>query len=191
MAASALALASAYLIGMVPTALVVGRRSGVDPSVSGSGNPGASNVFRLAGRRAGLVTLVGDVLKGGLAGGLGAVVGGRTLALASGCAAVVGHVFPVTRGFRGGKGVATAAGVCAPLFPVPAAAAGATWAAVFAATRTASLASFSGAAILPIIAVVAGYPTWEVATLLALAALVIVRHRANLARLRRGEELRS
>jgi acyl phosphate:glycerol-3-phosphate acyltransferase len=189
MAVFALVVAGAYLLGTVPTAIHVGRRAGFDPSAAGSGNPGASNAFRLGGRRAGAVTLAGDVVKGALAVGVGALVDGRDLALAAGCAAVVGHVFPVTRRFRGGKGVATAAGVCAPLFPVPTAVAALAWAVAWALWRIASIASFSGVVLLPIISVVAGYPAREVATLLALAALVIVRHRGNLARLRHGGEL--
>src|SRR5689334_17894800 len=99
----------AYLAGMFPTARLVGGRTGHDPTHEGSGNPGASNVYRLAGRRAGAMVFLGDFAKGALAAGVGLAVGGRALGLACGAAAVAGHIAPVTRRFRGGKGVATAA----------------------------------------------------------------------------------
>src|SRR5881227_4428176 len=93
-------LALSYLLGTFPTALIVARLAGHDPTKEGSGNPGASNVYRLAGARAGLAVLRGDAAKGAAATGVGRAVGGPPLALACGIADVVGHVFPVFRGFR-------------------------------------------------------------------------------------------
>ena len=100
----------AYLLGTFPTAIVVGRRVGRDPTAEGSGNPGASNTFRTMGRRAGATVLVGDVAKGALAAALGLLSGNRAVGVAGGLAAVLGHVAPATRRFRGGKGVATGRG---------------------------------------------------------------------------------
>src|SRR4051794_404859 len=108
-------VALAYFAGTFPTAALATRRTGHDPAQEGSGNPGASNVYRLAGRRAGAIVFGGDLLKGALAALAGLAAGGRALGLACGIAAVIGHIFPVTRRFRGGKGVATAAGMAVVL----------------------------------------------------------------------------
>lgn len=182
------AASAAYLIGTLPSAQVVGRRRGVDPTASGSGNPGASNVYRLLGRRAGAAVLAGDLLKGLLPTGLALALVGRPLAAACGVAAVVGHVLPATRGFRGGKGVATAGGAALVLWP----GVGLVLLVVFvAATRLAGVAavgSLSMAVGLPIGVVATARPGLEVAAAVALSALVVVRHRDNIARLRRGEE---
>ena len=107
----------AYLLGTFPTAILVGRREGRDPTQEGSGNPGASNTFRTMGRRAGTIVLLGDVAKGALAAGVGLASGNRAVGVACGLAAVLGHVYPATRRFRGGKGVATGAGMALVLLP--------------------------------------------------------------------------
>src|SRR5919109_613291 len=117
MASDAAVLLVSYVLGTFPTASLVGRAYGLDPTRQGSGNPGATNVYRLAGRRAAVLVFAGDFLKGVAAVALGAAVGDRTLALAFGAAAVVGHCYPATRRFRGGKGVATGAGLVASVFP--------------------------------------------------------------------------
>ena len=110
----------AYLLGTFPTAILVGRREGRDLTQEGSGNPGASNTYRTLGRRAGATVLLGDASKGALAAGMGLATGNRAVGVACGLAAVLGHVAPVTRRFRGGKGVATGAGAIVLLLPVPA-----------------------------------------------------------------------
>ena len=84
----------AYLLGTFPTAILVGRREGRDPTQEGSGNPGASNTFRTMGRRAGAIVLLGDVAKGALAAGVGLATGNRAVGVACGLAAVLGHVSP-------------------------------------------------------------------------------------------------
>jgi glycerol-3-phosphate acyltransferase PlsY len=183
-----LVVVPAYALGTFPTAALVGRRTGVDPTRAGSGNPGASNTFRTAGRRAGAVVLAGDLGKGALATAAGAALGGRPVAVACAVAAVLGHVAPVQRGLRGGKGVATAAGAALVLHPLPALVLAGVWAGVARATRRASLASLAIAAGLPIAAALAGAPAGEVTALTAMAALVVVRHRDNIVRLARGEE---
>src|SRR5207249_3926010 len=116
--ADALLAVPAYFLGTFPAAQVVSQRAGRDPTREGSRNPGASNVYRLAGRRAGLAVFAGDLAKGLVAAGVGLAVGGRPLGMLCGAAAVLGHVFPVTRGFRGGRGVATAGGLALVLFPL-------------------------------------------------------------------------
>jgi len=178
----------AYLLGTIPTAILVGRREGRDPTQEGSGNPGASNTFRTMGRRAGAIVLLGDVAKGALAAGLGLATGNRAIGVACGLAAVLGHVAPATRGFRGGKGVATGAGMALVLLPVPTLVLAVVWAVTVRVTGAASAGSVVVAVGFPVGAVLAGRPAGEVAAFAACGVLVVARHRDNLDRLRRGEE---
>ena len=178
----------AYLLGTFPTALLVGRREGRDPTKEGSGNPGASNALRTMGRRAGALVLLGDLGKGLLAAGAGWALAGRGIGVACGLVAVVGHVFPATRGFRGGKGVATGAGMAMVLLPLPSLALGALWGAVVGVTKVSALGSMAVAVGLPVAALAVGRPGGEVAALVACSALVLLRHRDNVSRLRRGDE---
>ena len=178
-----LVLSAAYLIGTLPTALLVGRRAGFDPTRAGSGNPGTSNVYRLGGRRAGAIVLAGDAGKGVLAAGIGLAAGGRPLALAAGIAAVVGHVLPATRPSRGGKGVAAALGVVLVLEPWLGLIAVLVWAAVVAVSRTAALGSLAMMATVVVGVVLAGRPPWEILGVAGIAFVVVVRHRGNLTRL--------
>jgi glycerol-3-phosphate acyltransferase PlsY len=178
----------AYLLGTFPTAILVGRQAGRDPTQEGSGNPGASNAYRMMGRRAGAIVLLGDLCKGAIAAGAGLATGNRAIGVACGLAAVVGHVLPATRGFRGGKGVATAAGSTLVLLPLPALALAAIWVVVAKLTGMASVASILIAVVLPVAAVLVDRPIGEVVAFAACGALVVARHRANIDRLRRGEE---
>jgi acyl phosphate:glycerol-3-phosphate acyltransferase len=177
-----------YVLGMFPTALLVGRRTGVDPTTAGSGNPGATNVLRTAGRRAALLTLLGDGGKGALAAALGWAVGGHGLGVACGLAAVVGHIAPVTRRFRGGKGVATAAGMVLVLFPLVALVGAVAYGLAVAVTRVGSVGSLTAAVVVPVTAALTGVPGWELAGLVACEALVVLRHSGNIRRLVQGEE---
>ena len=183
-----LVVALGYLLGTVPTALVVGRSTGHDPTSEGSGNPGASNVYRTAGARAGAMVFAGDLLKGALATGIGWAAGDRVLGLVCGAAAVVGHIAPVTRRLRGGKGVATACGMMLVLFPLLTIGGGALWAAIAKLTRTASIASIVLTIALPIGVVLLDRPTEELVGVLAVAALVVARHAGNIVRLLNGSE---
>jgi acyl phosphate:glycerol-3-phosphate acyltransferase len=181
-------LVASYAVGTFPTAQLVGRRLGFDPTTTGSGTPGASNTTRLAGKRAGAMVLLGDAGKGALAAGAGLAVDGRMLAWLAGAAAVAGHLWPLTRRFRGGKGVATAAGaavVCAPLAAVPLVP---VFAVLVKVTGRAAVGSLTLAFLLPIAVAVLGRPPGEVAVAAAIAAVVVLRHRENIARLLRGEE---
>jgi glycerol-3-phosphate acyltransferase PlsY len=181
-------LPAAYLLGTFPSAALVARASGIDITAVGSGNPGASNVTRTLGWRKGAAVFALDALKGALAAGLGLVVDGRGTGYALGAAAVVGHLYPLARRFRGGKGVATAAGVIAMLQPFVALAAAAGWFAAARLTRKAALGSLAGAVVIPLGTLAGGRPAWEVAATVALSALVIVRHAANFRRIARGTE---
>jgi glycerol-3-phosphate acyltransferase PlsY len=189
-AVAVVAVIAAYALGTFPSAQLAGRSQGVDPTASGSRNPGTTNVLRTAGREAAALTLAGDVGKGVVAAGLGWLIGGHGLGVACGLAAVVGHVAPVNRGLRGGKGVATAAGVVVVLFPVAAAVAAVVFLWVLALFRIVSAASLVAALSVPVVALLVGAPAAEVVALVACVAVVVVRHRDNLDRLRRGEEPR-
>lgn len=178
----------AYALGIFPTALLVAGLVGKDPTKEGSGNPGATNVARTVGWRAGVLVLLGDVSKGAMATWFGFVVGGRTVGLVCGTAAVVGHIFPVSRGFNGGKGVATAIGFAAVGFPLEALVAGLAWLVISASTRRVSLGSIVLVAALPVASSITGRPIIEVTLLAGMAMLVIIRHRDNVIRLLRGEE---
>lgn len=188
MTAAWLLLVPAYLLGTLPTAIAVGRLAGHDPTREGSGNPGASNVYRTMGRRAGATVLLADVAKGAVAAGLGLATGNRAVAVACGLAAVVGHVAPITRRFQGGKGVATAAGMTVVLMPLPALALTMVWLAASRLADAASAGSISVAVGLPAAAALAGRPPGEILAFAVCGALVLARHRDNLERLRRGEE---
>ena len=198
-------LAGAYLLGSVPFAFLIGRFLGVDIRKTGSGNIGATNLSRAAGRKWGIVAFGLDFLKGLLpvvaATRLSAArpegfawTGGGGLALAAGLAAILGHVFPVYLGFRGGKGVATTFGVMAALSWVATVAAAAVWLVLYLATRTVSIASMGAALALPaaLACLECGRGGGHHAGILVFAAamglLILVRHRSNLARLLKGEE---
>ena len=197
---AALGLVLAYLAGSFPTAWLVGRAKGLDLGAVGSGNYGATNVFRNLGWGPALGVVAVDVAKGFIpveflpgwlpVGGLSDVAYQVLLAVA----AVLGHVFSIFLWFRGGKGVGTAAGAFLALAPGAVLAAALVWALVVAWRRIVSLASLAGAVAL-LVAVWAGYggeagawPLLLVTTLLA--GFVFWTHRENIGRLRRGEEKR-
>ncbi len=190
-------LFGAYLIGSIPTGLIVARLAGrgVDPRRQGSGNIGATNVGRLLGKGPGLLTLAGDVLKGAapplLAGWLAAGAPGEAgyVALA-GAGAVLGHVYPVFLSFRGGKGVATAAGVFLAIAPLALLGAAAVFGLLVWRWRYVSLGSIGAAFSLPVaVILLGGEPAYGLLAA-AVAALVISRHRDNIGRLREGREHR-
>ena len=178
----------AYLVGTFPSAGLVARTQGRDVLREGSGNPGASNVFRLLGWRAGLVVLLLDIAKGAGAAGVGASIDGHRGAFILGVAAVVGHVFPVTRRFKGGRGVATAAGVMAVIFPLEIAVLGVVWFGIARGLRKASVASIVCSIAFPVIVAARDGSALDLAVTSGLAALIVARHLANVGRLVRGEE---
>lgn len=180
----------AYAVGTFPTALIVGRRLGVDPTAEGSGNPGASNVYRLGGRRAGVIVGAIDMLKGAVPALVALLVAGRPEAHAVWVAAVAGHVWPVTRGFRGGKGVATAGGAGLVISPLVGLACAAVFLVVVRVGRIAALGSLSIALSYPVIAALVGFPWWEVVVSAGVAAILVVRHQSNIRRLLHHDEAR-
>jgi glycerol-3-phosphate acyltransferase PlsY len=187
----ALAAIPAYFLGTFPTALLVARAGGHDVLAEGSGNPGASNVARLMGWKWGLLVMAGDLAKGAIAAGVGLAVAGRGAAYVLGILAVIGHTYPVTRHFKGGKGVATAGGMLAVLQPVLVLVLAVVWFLTARVLKLASVGSIIVAVLFPIGVWLTGRAGWEIAVTSALALLVVVRHLPNLRRLVRGEELRT
>lgn len=180
----------AYLVGTFPTAHIIVRAHGRDVTAEGSGNPGASNVSRLLGPRWGLLAFVGDAAKGAIAAGAGLVLEGRAGGYLLGVAAILGHVFPVTRRFKGGRGVATAAGMMLVLHPIIAVALMVAWLVMGKVLKRASVASLVCAVALPVLAwTLDDRAGWEIGVLAAIALLIVARHAKNLARLVRGQEL--
>lgn len=179
----------AYLLGTFPSAVLVARARGIDITSAGSGNPGASNVSRLLGRKLGIFVFVLDGLKGALSVLAGFLAFEYAGALMLASAAVVGHVFPITRRFKGGKGVATAGGAMLALYPLVSLALLVVWLGVVKLSKKASLASLAIVVGLPIGLVIVGRPATEIVTTIVLGAFVIWRHWPNLQRLVRGEEL--
>jgi acyl-phosphate glycerol 3-phosphate acyltransferase len=196
---------AAYLVGAIPFGYLIARSRGVDLFKHGSGNIGATNVGRLLGRKLGVLVFLLDFAKGALptlAGlGLGALTqprspGPETLGVVAGLAALLGHLFPIYLGFRGGKGVATGAGVVAVLLPVPTLFALLAWATVLSCTRFMSLASLTAAVVLCLARLTSvPNPLGETERILTgfslvTAALVVFRHRGNVRRLLGGNENR-
>jgi glycerol-3-phosphate acyltransferase PlsY len=180
----------AYAIGTFPSASLVAARHGIEITNSGSGNPGASNVARTLGWRAGVAVFGLDAVKGAIATGLGLWLLGRPGAYLLGTFAILGHIFPVTRAARGGKGVATAAGVLVVVHPILATIVVALWWVVTRLTRTAALGSILAVLAVPIGMVMLGIGWSELAATLGIAALIVSRHAGNIARLLRREEHR-
>jgi len=195
----AIVLLAAYLLGALPWSVWIARWTrGIDVRTVGSGNPGATNVLRSAGRGPGIAALAADVLKG-----VAAVVLARLVAPSpawlgwAALAAVCGHVFSAFLGFRGGKGVATAAGALGAVSPEALAVALVVFAATVALSRYVSLGSILAAVTFPIALWLLAGPALDAEARASLAVtsslialLVLVRHRANIERLLQGTENR-
>lgn len=179
---------ASYVLGTFPTAILIARANGVDIASFGSGNPGASNVTRALGWRKGVWVYILDALKGAIAAGVALAVDGRPLAYWCGAAAIVGHMYPVFRKFRGGKGVATGSGVLIVLHPVIAPFAVASWWVVTRITGKAALGSIVAVVLVPIGMVILGRDPWEYFASLAICALILVKHSGNMMRMLRKEE---
>lgn len=182
---------AAYLLGSVPSGYVLGRSVGVDVRKAGSGNVGATNVARVAGKTHGILTLVADAAKGAIPV-LVAQQLGMTLpvTLLVGVAAFLGHLFPVFLLFKGGKGVATALGVFLVLAPWITLLLLVVFATVAWSSRFVSLGSISAAVAAPVALWFAAYPPPVVQMSAFLATMVILRHRSNIKRLLTGTEPR-
>ncbi len=185
-----IALALGYCLGSIPFGLLLTRWAGAgDIRSIGSGNIGATNVLRTGRKGLALATLLLDLAKGALPTALGLAWLGPMGGAVAGAGAILGHCFPVWLGFRGGKGVATAAGVVLGMTPVLFVVMLAAFIAVVYATRWVSLGSIAAACLAPVAAWFAGDGTAALLYLL-IAALVVVKHRENIGRLLRGEENR-
>ena len=200
----------AYVLGSVPFGLIVGKSKGIDPRTAGSGNIGATNVGRLLGKRFFVIVFLLDLLKGLLPMVAAGVVlraapdepKKYALWLLVGFAAIVGHMFSLFLGLRGGKGVATSSGVVLGLFPyftLPGLAGLLIWFVTFKLSRYVSLASIVAAVAFPVLYVAAGlWRGWPVlgaqwpllAFAVLIAAMIVWKHRSNIARLRAGTEHR-
>lgn len=181
-----------YLLGSIPNGLIVGKLlKGVDIRQFGSKNIGATNVYRVLGPWPAFWVLITDIAKGVAGVYIGqAVLGTPPAALAGGIAAIAGHNWSLFLGFSGGRGVATALGVIAVLMPKVTAIVFAVWAAIVYFTRYVSLGSIVAAAIAPPLIWLMGERTEYLVFGLVAAVFVIVRHRPNIGRLLRGEELK-
>ena len=188
------AVIAAYLIGSLSFAVIVSKYYGMDdPRTYGSGNPGATNVLRSGKKKAAALTLLGDALKG-----LVAVVLARCLQdalnlsditiAAVAVAALVGHMWPIFFGFKGGKGVATALGVLLALSPATALVCAAIWLVMAFGFKVSSLAALAATVAAPLVAFwLMPYPSWAWATVV-IAVLVLYRHKSNIQNLLRGKE---
>jgi glycerol-3-phosphate acyltransferase PlsY len=189
-------VAASYLLGSIPFGLLLGRFvAGVDVRQEGSGNIGATNVARTAGRRLGVLTLVLDAAKGAIPVGIAAWALGvppdASWPAAAGLAAFLGHVFPVWLRFRGGKGVATALGAFLALTPWLTLGAALVFGAVFAVSKVVSVSSLAATAALAGGAALVhgkGAPVTQVALFVLL--VIVVRHQSNIRRMLRGDESR-
>lgn len=184
---------ASYLIGAIPFGLIIGRLAGIDVRLSGSGNIGATNVTRLLGKKLGLLTLVLDCLKGFLPIFLASrlLPAGpyrEMVLLLCGIMAVLGHMFPLYLGFKGGKGVATGLGVFLFLSPAAIIISLAVFVATVALSGFVSAGSLLASALFPIWLWLLGQPAASIGTAAIIALLIWVKHRENISRLIVGQE---
>ena len=185
-----LLLIPAYFLGTFPSAVMIARSRGIDITKVGSGNPGASNISRTMGRGWGIAVFALDALKGIIPAAVGAyLLDSRPLGYAMVGAAIVGHMFPVTRGFRGGKGVATMSGSMFVLQPIVATILFFIWFATLKASKKSSIASLALIVGLPVLCGIKGVPAWEILAMVGINALLLIKHTGNIKRLVRGTEL--
>lgn len=180
----------AYLLGSLSTAIIVSKLGHIpDPRTQGSGNPGATNMLRLGGKKAAVLTLLGDMLKGLVAISLASMLTAdhATLALV-GMAAFLGHLYPVFFGFRGGKGVATALGVLMGVSWMVGLGAIVTWLFMAKVFRYSSLAALTAAVLSPLYLWLARPSPALLAMSLLMSTLLLWRHRSNIQRLLSGQE---
>ena len=185
-----IALVVAYLLGSIPFALIAGKLHGVDLRTVGSGNLGATNVFRTLGRTAGITVMVLDIAKGAAAVLVAVALTDNPWPLVAGALAILGHVFPVWTNFKGGKGVAVGAGALIGLVPAASGVLIVLWFVIVLTTRYVSIASIVCALAAAPLAWAFGAP-WSYVAFIALAGLFVIwKHRENIVRLSRGEENR-
>lgn len=178
-----------YLLGSIPFSYIVSQKLGhVDIRTKGSGNAGATNVYRVLGRKVGLIAFVGDFLKGCIAAGIGYWLAGSDGAAVCATVAVVGHCLPFTLGFKGGKGVATSAGMVMATQPLIGLIVFAVHFTTLKTIKIMSLSSIIAAILLPIMAIVFNTSDVYVGCTVFLSCFVIYRHRSNIQKILKGEE---
>lgn len=188
---AALVIAFSYLLGSVPFGMVFARAKGVDLRSVGSGNIGATNVLRAAGRGPAVLTLLGDALKGAAAVALARALGlGAFNEGLAALAAVAGHDFSVFLRFRGGKGVATSLGAVLIYAPQAGILTAVLWLITVVLTRYSSLGAIVSFALLPVVMLLTGQAKQKAAFAAALAALLVLKHSGNIRRLVEGTERR-
>ena len=187
---TALALIAAYLLGSVPFAMISSKLFGLaDPRTYGSGNPGATNVLRSGNKKAALVTLIGDALKGWLAVFVAQRLGFSDTVIGLVAVAVfIGHLYPIFLKFKGGKGVATAAGVLLALDPLLGLLVAGTWLFMAFAFRYSSLAAVTAAFMAPVISVLMHGGNGQTIVVGILGMALIGKHWLNIQRLLAGQE---
>lgn len=182
-------IAGAYLLGSIPTGLLLGRLYGIDVRTEGSGNIGATNLYRTVGRKVGIWTLLGDCLKGMLPVLLAWKLGmAEPMQAWIGLAAFCGHVFSIFLLFKGGKGVATALGVYLALAPLAVLGALAVFILLVVIWRYISLGSIVAAAVMPLIIFFMPHSLELLTATALISAIVIIKHQANIKRLIAGTE---
>lgn len=180
---------AAYLLGSIPVGVVLARLKGQDPRTVGSGNIGATNVMRAAGKTIGIITLLGDIFKGFLPTWLAVSYGlSPIFVVAIGLAAFLGHLFPVYLGFKGGKGVATALGVFLALEPAAIPILFVVFIAVLLLWRYVSLGSLVGTALMPVLLLLFHAPTDYIVGSLIVGVLIFWKHSENIRRILAGTE---
>jgi len=185
-----LLLFSFYLLGSIPFGVLFAKMKGVDPRKGGSGNIGATNVMRTAGKTMGLLTLISDLLKGGIPAFVGKSLYGPEWGFLFGLSAFFGHLFPVFLKFKGGKGVATATGLYLVLTPLPLVLSLGVFVVVLLITRRVSLGSISGALSIPCFLYLNNEKQSLFYLALLLSSFIIIRHFSNIKRLIAGREPR-
>jgi glycerol-3-phosphate acyltransferase PlsY len=180
---------AAYFLGSIPTGLLLGKAFGVDIRSTGSGNIGATNVYRTLGKKVGILTLAGDCLKGLVPVLAMKYLGSSDLWIAlAGLAAFLGHVYTVFLGFKGGKGVATALGVFLGISPISVLCSLMIFLLVVMKWRYVSLASITAACAMPVFVIVIEHKSFPALLAIVIASIVIQKHRENIERLKAGTE---
>lgn len=184
-----LALVPFYLLGCFPTGKLVARLHGIDIAAQGSGNVGATNVARVIGKRAGVITLLGDVAKGFLGVALAQLFSdSQWFVMSAAVVVVVGHCLSLPPYLKGGKGVATALGTVFAVVPIAAVVALVVFGLVFAVSRLVSLASITATLMVPLYCLLSNAADATSAGFMVMAFVIVLRHEQNIARLIKGKE---
>jgi len=183
-------VAGAYVLGMIPTAQIVGHITEHDPTEEGSRNPGATNMYRIAGILPGIAVLLGDVVKVVIPTLLGLLLASREVAVVAGAVAIIGHMFPMARSFKGGKGVASYGGFVLVLVPLAALSSLALWVAIVRLWGRVSVASLIACPSVLIGMALYGRQWWEISIVAALVVLIIFKHTDNIRRILKKQEAR-